>query len=157
MAAKEHRYRVRMVWSGAAQGSARDYTSYSREHLIEIDGKAAIRGSSDPSFRGDRTLHNPEELLVSSISACHMLWYLHLCTTKGIEVVAYEDRAEGTMVQDAGGGRFSEVMLRPRVTIRQGGDEAVAAGLHTPASKACFIANSVNFPIHHEAEILSVA
>ena len=47
-----------------------------------------IAGSADPAFRGDRTRYNPEDLLVASLAACHMLWYLHLAADAGVVVVA---------------------------------------------------------------------
>jgi organic hydroperoxide reductase OsmC/OhrA len=99
-------------------------------------------------------LHNPEELLVASVSACHMLWYLHLCADAGVVVCAYEDAVEGTMSEAAdGGGRFTEVILRPRVTLVSGADSGLAHGLHETAHQKCFIANSVSFPIRVEPTI----
>ncbi|MGL1446737.1 OsmC family protein, partial [Vibrio parahaemolyticus] len=72
---------------------------------------------------------------------------------RGIVATAYEDDAHGTMVEDAdGGGRFTEVVLHPRVTI-SAGDPAVAAALHHEAHAKCFVANSVNFPVRHEPVI----
>jgi len=115
-----------------------------------------IPGSSDPAFRGDRECYNPEELLVASLSSCHMLWYLHLCADDGIDVVAYEDTALGEMLENAdGSGAFVEVVLRPRVRIAPGADAVRAAALHEEAHRRCFIANSVNFPVRHEPEIAS--
>lgn len=152
--AKTHNYSTKVTWTGGAQGPAKDYRSYSREHLIEIDGKAPIKGSSDPAFRGDAALHNPEDMLVASLSACHMLWYLHLCTVNGIAVVAYEDNARGVMVEDGdGAGRFESVTLTPKVTIAAG-DPDKAVALHGQAHAKCFIANSMNFPVGHDPEII---
>ena len=151
---KTHRYAVRMVWSGAAQGPTRDYRSYSREHRYEIEGKAPLPGSADLAFRGDPTLHTPEDLLVAAVSSCHMLWYLHLCTEAGVEVRAYEDNAEGKMVESAGAGRFTAVALRPVVTISPESDPDRALALHAQANSECFIANSLNFPVTHEPVIL---
>ena len=110
-----------------------------------------IPGSSDPAFRGDPARYNPEELLVASLSSCHMLWYLHLCSVGRIVVTAYADRAEGTMIEEAdGGGRFKGVMLKPEITVKPGTDLAKARALHAEAHKLCFIARSVNFPVAHE-------
>ena len=153
----EHRYRVMTVWTGAAAGPTRDYEGYSRAHRIEIPGKPAIEGSSDPAFMGDPARHNPEDMLVAALSACHMLWYLHLCAVKGVVVVAYEDPAEGTMVAAPRNGRFTEVVLRPRVTITDASDAALAGALHERAHAECFIANSVNFPVRCQPEIMTAA
>ncbi|RED54313.1 OsmC family protein [Aestuariispira insulae] len=152
---KTHNYQAQVTWTGGwTHPEKRDYRSYSREHLIEIEGKAPIRGASDPSFLGDPTLHNPEEMLVVSLSTCHLLWYLHLCTVNGIEILDYVDRAEGTMAETSdGGGHFTAVVLHPSVTIKEGGDPQKAMDLHKEAHAKCFIANSVNFPVSHAPEI----
>jgi organic hydroperoxide reductase OsmC/OhrA len=147
---KTHQYRVDVVWTGnTGQGTA-NYRSYERSHDISVAGKPTIPGSSDPAFRGDPTRYNPEEMLVASISTCHMLWYLHLCTTKGIVVTHYADHPVGTMAEAAdGSGHFVEVVLKPEITLDRG-DRAVAEQLHEEAHHCCFIANSVNFPIRCE-------
>ena len=150
---KQHRYEVRTVWFCGPGGPAKTYEGYSRNHSVEIAGKPPIAGSSDPAFRGDATRHNPEDLLVASLSTCHMLWYLHLAVVKGIAVLAYEDNAYGIMAETPRPGRFVEVVLRPRVTIARGGDTALAAKLHERAHAECYVANSVNFPVRHEPTI----
>ncbi|MDJ0609640.1 MAG: OsmC family protein, partial [Kiloniellales bacterium] len=114
-----------------------------------------IEGSSDPAFLGDPARHNPEDLLVAALSACHMLWYLHLCAVKGVVVTAYRDAAEGTMLEEPRKGRFTEVILRPEVTITAESDAERARQLHERAHAECFIANSVNFPVRCEPEIVS--
>jgi organic hydroperoxide reductase OsmC/OhrA len=146
--AREHHFAARLTWTGAAQGPTRNYESYSREYRVEVEGKPPIVGSSDPQFRGDASKHNPEDLLVVALSACHMLSYLHLCASAGIEVVAYEDQASGRMAIKDRRMRFVEVMLAPKVTIATG-DPEKAEALHEEAHAACFIANSVNFPVLH--------
>lgn len=119
--------------------------------MIEAAGKAPIAGSSDPAFRGDAARYNPEELLVASLSACHMLWYLHLCSDAGIVVTSYDDAASGTMAEHAdGSGEFTEVTLRPRVAIAEGSRQGEAETLHGRAHALCFIARSVRFPVRIE-------
>ncbi len=145
---KQHRYAVTTQWTGSDQGPARDYESYSRAHRFAIPGKPDIAGSSDPNFMGDASRHNPEELLVAALSGCHMLWYLHLCTVKGVVVEAYEDAADGIMVEEPRNGRMTEVTLRPVVTISADSDAGRAEQLHARAHAECFIANSMNFPVH---------
>jgi organic hydroperoxide reductase OsmC/OhrA len=114
-----------------------------------------IPGSADPAFRGDATRYNPEELLVMSLSSCHMLWYLHLCAEAGVIVTAYVDDAVGTLVEvKETGGHFTEVILRPVATLQAGSDAALAAQLHEKAHHLCFVANSVNFPVRVEAGFL---
>ena len=144
----EHHYAARLVWTGAERGSTRDYQGYSREYRVEIEGKPPLTGSADPTFRGDASMHNPEDLLVASLAACHMLTYLAECARAGIEVVAYEDQASGKMAFKDRKMRFVEVTLAPRVTIAEG-DLAQAEALHTKAHDGCFIASSVNFPVLH--------
>ena len=151
---KEHLYRINTVWTGASQGSTSSYDAYSREYVINIEGKPQFVGSADPTFRGDASLYNPEDLLLMSLSACHMLSYLALCARAGIRVISYSDAATGKMAQKNGKIRFTEVILHPLVTIEASDDLEKARNLHDNAHHVCFIANSVNFPVLHEAKML---
>lgn len=145
---KTHRYQTQVLWTGnQGQGTA-SYRTYSPAHEIVVEGKPSILGSSDPAFRGDQTKYNPEELLVASISACHMLWYLHLCAEASIVVTHYLDQAVGTMLEtEDGSGQFAEVVLQPIVTVAPSSDRNHAEQLHEQAHRFCFIANSMNFPV----------
>ncbi|AEE45988.1 OsmC family protein [Cellulomonas fimi] len=154
-----HTYSIGVTWTGAGAVGTASYTSYSRDHDVQIGSKPALPGSSDPAFRGDPARYSPEELFVASIAQCHMLWFLHLASAAGVVVVAYTDEASGTMrVEAAGHGQFTEVVLRPRVVVARGHHlpdgspvtDAVLAGLHHATREHCFIARSVNFPVRHE-------
>lgn len=150
----EHSYEVRVTWTGDLGEGTRGYRSYARAHDISVAGKPTIPGSSDPAFRGDRSRYNPEELLVASLSACHMLWYLHLAAEAGVVVTGYRDDAGGTMAETPdGGGRFTEVVLRPAVIVRPGADPEMAAALHHRAHELCYVARSVNFPVRCEPSV----
>ena len=143
-----HHYRLTVEWTGNRGTGTSGYRDYERSHVIRAAGKPDIAGSSDPAFRGDAARWNPEELLLASASACHKLWYLHLCADAGIVVTAYVDHAEATM----NGDRFERIVLRPRVTI-SAGDRELAARLHHQAHEECYIAKSVNFTIDCEPSI----
>ena len=145
-----HSYRATISWAG----ETRDYAGYSREYGVAIAGKPNLRGSADAAFKGDSRLYNPEDLLLVSLSTCHLLSYLAVCARLGLVVLAYEDAAEGTMAIKDRRMRFTEVVLHPRVTLAPGTDEARALQAHEPAHYECFIANSVNFPVRHEATII---
>lgn len=150
----EHTYKVAVEWTGNHGTGTSDYRAYGRNHTISAGTKPSIPGSSDPAFRGDAARWNPEDLVVAALSTCHKLWYLHLCAVNGIAVLAYRDEAVGTMMEDtAVGGRFTRVVLRPRVTIRPGDDATLAERLHADAHAKCYVANSVNFPVEHEPVI----
>lgn len=151
---KEHHYSIKTEWTGNLGGGTADFKTYSRNHVLSAVGKAApISGSSDPSFRGDASRYNPEELLVSSLSACHMLWYLHLCAVNGVVVVDYLDQATGIMEERSdGSGRFLNVTLHPVVTVTDEQMTDKADALHADANRMCFIANSCNFPVTHQAQ-----
>jgi organic hydroperoxide reductase OsmC/OhrA len=147
---KEHHYQATIIWTGNKGIGTKNYKSYDRNHTISIENKVDILASSDPAFLGDNSKHNPEELLVSSLSGCHMLWYLHLCSANGITVIDYKDNASGTMKEtEENGGHFTEVTLRPTVIIIDQTLIEKANELHKEANKMCFIANSCNFPIRH--------
>jgi organic hydroperoxide reductase OsmC/OhrA len=151
---RRHSYKVEVVWTGDLGTGTSAYRAYSRDHDMLAPGKPPIPGSSDPAFRGAPARWNPEEMLVASLSACHQLWYLHLCSAAGVIVTAYEDAAEGELVeQDDGAGQFERVTLRPRVTITAESDAELAARLHHDAHDKCFVARSVNFPVGCEPQI----
>ncbi|MGF6721883.1 organic hydroperoxide reductase OsmC/OhrA [Paraburkholderia sp. GAS41] len=147
MAYGEHKYRVSVLWTGNRGTGTSGYRDYGRDHTIRAANKPDIPGSSDAAFLGDATRWNPEDLLVASASACHKLWYLHLCSDAGIAVLDYRDDAEGTMLDSPHQGKFTQIVLRPRVTIRAGDDASLAERLHHAAHEKCYVANSVNFPI----------
>lgn len=148
---KLHNYQLTIEWTGNTGTGTSAFTAYKRDHQVLINDKPVIQLSSDPAFRGDKTRHNPEELLLASISSCHMLWYLHLCATAGVIVTAYTDQATGIMEETAdGGGRFTEVTLYPVVTVTEATMIEKANELHKKANELCFISNSLNFLVHHK-------
>ncbi|MDL4815830.1 OsmC family protein [Actinomadura opuntiae] len=154
---KTHHYEVTVTWTGDTGSGTSSYRAYDRSHDVEADGKPPIAGSADPAFRGDPAKWNPEELLVASLSQCHMLWFLALCAQDGIVVTGYTDRPHGTMVETPdGSGRFEEVVLRPKVTLADQARVADVAKVHARAHEMCFIANSMNFPVRHEPETVTV-
>ncbi len=152
---KQHIYEVQIEWTGNDGDGTKTYRSYRRDYKVASHGKAVIEGSSDPAFRGDPKRFNPEELLVASLSSCHMLWYLHLCSASAVSVLDYHDEASGLMEETSdGSGAISLVRLKPRVRIASPTDRQKALSIHYEAHKMCFIARSVKFPIQIEAEIL---
>ena len=150
---ERHDYAVALTWTGARSGPTSSYQAYSREYEVRCGDKQPIRGSADPHFRGDPTLYNPEEMLVIALSTCHLLSYLAECARAGVHVVSYEDNAQGTMTVHDGKLRFTDVLLRPRVTVARGANVKTAEALHAAAHADCYVANSVNFPVRHEATV----
>lgn len=150
----EHRYRVEATWTGNRGHGTSGYRDYDRSTTIKIDGKATMYASADKPFRGDPSKWNPEDMLLASLSQCHLLSYLHACVEAGVVVVAYRDEASGLMVQDGhGGARFTEVTLRPHVTVADASMTDAAIAAHEQAHAWCFIANSVNFPVLHKPKV----
>ena len=153
---KKHTYSIRTQWTGNTGTGTSSYKSYRRDHEISAPRKPAIPASSDPSFRGDPERYNPEELLVASLSGCHMLWYLHLCAISGIVVQDYTDEATGRMAETKdGGGHFEEVVLKPTVRVNTEANIQLCVELHEKAHQLCFIASSVNFPVRCEPKIVT--
>jgi organic hydroperoxide reductase OsmC/OhrA len=163
MAQLLHQFSVDLTWTGARDEGTATYTSYGRDHLLTSGARPPLPGTSDPGFRGDPARWSPEDLLVGALAQCHMLWFLHLAANAGVAVVGYSDAASGTMrIEAAGHGQFTEVVLRPRVTVRTttladgtAVDDVLLAGIHHRAQEHCFIARSVNFPVRHEAAPLT--
>ncbi|MFI2562562.1 OsmC family protein [Paenarthrobacter sp. NPDC018779] len=151
MALNEHHYALTVRWTGNLGDGTSTYRGYSRDHDVEIPGLPTLRGSSDPTFHGDRTRYNPEQLLLAALSQCHMLSFLHVAVKHGVVVTAYEDNAEGLMkLNRDGSGQFENVTLKPRVTLADPAQEELMPQLHHEANQVCFIARSVNFPVLHQ-------
>ncbi len=150
----DHHYALGLAWTGNRGTGTSGYRDYARDCVLTAEGKPDLLGSSDPTFRGDPSRWNPEELLLAALAQCHLLSYLHSAVNHGIVVTGYEDSPVGTMSQVGQGGRFTSVVLRPRVTITDAGQVDLARTIHHEASENCFIAASVNFLVTHEPEIL---
>ncbi|MBN4071419.1 OsmC family protein [Crocinitomix catalasitica] len=150
----KHRYKITNTWTGNPGEGTIDAAAYERSHRISIEGKADLICSSDTPFRGDGSKHNPEDMMVAALSACHMLWYLHLCADAGVVVTEYVDSATGVLEVRESDGGFTEVVLHPFVTVKEPSMKDKAKELHAMAHQKCFIAASVNFPVRHEAEIV---
>ncbi len=151
---RAHHYEVTITWTGDRGTGTSGYDDYSRDHEVSRAGHATIHASADPAFRGDPTRWNPEEMLVASLSECHMLWYLHLAAVSGVVVVGYTDSPAGTMTEDGlGGAAFAAVTLRPVVEVADESMADASLALHAEANKMCFLARSVKFPIDHEPRV----
>lgn len=149
----QHAYAVEVEWTGAGDDGTATYRSYTRDHVVRIEGLPDILGSADKTFRGDARRHNPEQLLLTALAQCHMLSYLHQAASRGIVVTAYRDAASASMETSGSGGRFTQAVLHPVVTITDAARTADALDAHGQAAADCFIASSVNFPVLHEPTI----
>jgi organic hydroperoxide reductase OsmC/OhrA len=146
----KHLFKAKALWSSDRKNE--NIKTYSRNHSITIEGKPVLNVSAAKAFKGDAALYNPEDMLLSSLVSCHMMSYLYVCAQNGIEVLSYTDDAVATLeVNDDGSGRFTEVILTPKVIIAQADRIEEALTLHKKANELCFIANSCNFPILHNA------
>ncbi len=148
-----HHYALDLTWQGNRGTGTSGYRDYGRDVLLRAAGKPDLAGSADPTFRGDATRWNPEELLLAALAQCHLLSYLHSAVNHGVVVTSYDDSPVGTMAQVGQGGHFTEVVLRPRVTVADVAQLRLAQDIHAEASRNCFIAASVNFPVRHEPSV----
>ena len=153
----QHEFKSRIVWTGNLGTGTSSYKAYNRTWDLCSEGKPALACSNDPMLGGDPTKYNPEDLLISALSSCHMLWYLHLCSEAGVTVIQYEDDPVGIGESETSGkGRFVEAILRPKILITPESDPERAIALHDEIHKYCFIARSVNFPVRYEVSVRSV-
>ena len=152
----DHLYHLNLLWEGDPAEGTSSYPVYGRGYRIQVEGKPELAGSADPAFRGDPARHNPEDLLLAALSACHMLSYLALCARAGVRVLEYRDQADAVLrFNAAGGGRFQEATLHPWVRVAGPEQVPLARELHSKAHEDCFIAASCNFPVHHEAVVVA--
>ena len=152
---RTHRYDVAVSWTGNRGSGTSGYREYDRDHEVRAGERPVIAASSDPVFQGDPNRWNPELELAAAASQCHMLWYLHLCAEGGVVVTDYADTPVGTMTMDAtgGGGKFTDVILRPAVTVAEPSMADKAMALHDEINAVCYIARSVNFPVRHQPTV----
>jgi organic hydroperoxide reductase OsmC/OhrA len=154
---KTHDFTAQIVWTGDRGQGTKHYRGYDRTWSIVTPGHVPIECSNDPLLGGDPSKPNPEDLLLSSLAACHMLWYLHLASNVGIIVRGYEDAPLGVgETGPRGEGRFVQAVLRPKICVARGTDLIKADSLHQEVHHFCFIARSVNFPVRCEARYLEV-
>lgn len=145
-----HNFTTNVVWTGNRGEGTTHYRAYDRTWDIAVPGKAPVHCSNDPMLGGDPTKMNPEDLLLSALASCHMLWYLHLASDKGIVVLEYTDAPIGYGESDpSGAGRFLSAELRPQITVKKGTDLVLAESIHHKIKDVCFIARSVAFPVEH--------
>jgi len=154
----KHTFKAVVQWTAGAGESTKNPRTFSRNHEVTIAHKTkALQVSAAKPFRGDEALYNPEDLLLSALTSCHMMSYLYVCAQHQIEVLHYSDTAEGDLeVASDGSGSFKTVRLQPVVTIKNADQKEVALQLHEKANALCFIANSCNFDIVHNATIVVV-
>jgi organic hydroperoxide reductase OsmC/OhrA len=154
MADTVHRYTATCRWRGSTGAG---YEAYDRAHEAEVAPAAATLAlSSDPAFRGDATLLNPEQLLVTAAASCQLLSFLAVAARARIDVVGYEDAAEGEMAEDARPMRVTRITLRPRITVRGGVTDDRIHHLVDVAHRECFIANSLNSAVVIEPSVTRI-
>jgi organic hydroperoxide reductase OsmC/OhrA len=150
----EHSFAVSVEWLGNRGTGTSGYKDFSRVSELRVEGKQTIGASAAKPFHGDADRWNPEEQLIAALAQCHLLSYLHVATRAGFVVESYTDAATGALrTNPDGSGALVEVVLHPVVSI-SAGDPATALALHAEANRLCFIANSVNFPVRHEPQLL---
>lgn len=151
-----HLFNAKVNWQLPNNETTQNPKGFSRNHVVTIaNKKAPLEVSAAKAFRGDETLYNPEDLLLSALASCHMMSYLYVCAQHNIAILNYEDHAEAILdVEASGSGRFRKVTLKPVVTIKDASQKELAKTLHVKANSLCFIANSCNFPVEHHAEIM---
>jgi organic hydroperoxide reductase OsmC/OhrA len=143
-----HLYTLDLKWIGNSQINS---IKNDRLYEIAIPGKASFKGSADQTFHGDATLLNPEDMLLSALSSCHMMSYFYVCRQNNLEITSYQDQPLGTLqVNPNGSGQFNKVILKPFVIIKAASNLELAISLHSKAKSLCFIGNSCNFLIEVE-------
>ncbi|ADP78133.1 OsmC family protein [Pseudofrankia inefficax] len=142
-----HSYSVTCEWSGS---TGVGYDRYSRAHVGHAPPAAtAVRLSSDPAFRGDPSLLNPEQLVVLAAASCQLLAFLAIAARARVDVRDYQDTGSAVMTEDGrGGGAITEITLRPRITVVTDATEERLRRLAQLAHEQCFIAASLNCPVN---------
>jgi len=147
-----HVFEAKLKWESNLGSNTK---RISKNHQVIIDEKKVLTVSAAKAFKGDASLHNPEDLLLSALTSCHMMSYLYVCSQHNIEIISYTDNSVAYLeVEGSGKGSFTSVELNPVVVVKNENNLELAKELHVKANELCFIANSCNFPIHHRAKVL---
>ena len=145
-----HQFKIELDWKLPLKTNNNHQRTYIKSHTIYIKDKPNLEVSAAKVFKGDPKLYNPEDLLLSSLTSCHMMSYLYCCAQNNIEVVSYSDESEAFLeVNSDGSGRITKVILNPIVYITDPNQIELANSLHKKANRLCFIANSCNFVVEH--------
>lgn len=142
-----HTYVSTLHWTGRTE----NYETYSRQHQLTLSG-TTVAVSADSAFRGDGTLPNPEQLVVAAASSCQLLSFLAVAALADVEVLEYQDEAEGVMAGDQRPLRLTNIVLRPRIVVQGATAERVEKLLHKAHSQ-CYIANSLTTDVTLEPVI----
>jgi organic hydroperoxide reductase OsmC/OhrA len=153
--AEEHVFETRLEYPADKAQKLPPDPDFSRDNRLIVEGHPEMPGALPAALGGHNRGYSPEDLMILSLSECHCLTYLRLAQKNRLAIRRYEDRATGRLGKNAAGmTQLLEVVLRPRVTVARGTDLAAARTLHERAHHHCFMANSVNFPVLHEPEIV---
>jgi organic hydroperoxide reductase OsmC/OhrA len=145
-----HRYNARCHWRG---DTGLGYEHYDRSHSAEAPPATQQLTVTTGEALGDPSQLNPEQLVVMAAASCQLLWFLHVAATARIEVIEYEDEAEGEMPEDDPPVRITRIVLRPRIVVREGPSEERVTQLAELAHKHCYIANSLNSEVVLEPRV----
>jgi organic hydroperoxide reductase OsmC/OhrA len=157
-----HQFETSLVWPADPAQTPMPDANFSRNNTLSAAGagKSSVLGSAPTVFSGDASGYNPEELLIMSLSECHMLTYLAIASKKRLVIQSYRDQATGTLSTGqygtAGKVSMQEVVLHPTITIAKGADLNDLHAMHEKAHANCFMANSVNFPVRVEPTFIEV-
>ena len=145
-----HQFSAKLDWSLRPKPNDFNGKWYIKNHTISFDQKEQLNVSAARAFKGDPLLHNPEDLLLSSLTSCHMMSYLYCFSINNINVISYTDNSEAILeVNQDGSGQITKVTLNPKVVITKNSDSNLAKELHQKANELCFIASSCKFPVEH--------
>lgn len=139
-------YATRAHWSGSTGAG---WEGYERAHRVTAPPARQELTVTTGESHGDPSLLNPEQLLVAAASSCQLLWFLHLAAKARIDVVEYEDHAEGHMPE----GTITDVVLRPRIAVAGGASEERVRRLCELAHRECNVARSLSGQVRVEPQV----
>jgi len=146
-----HRYEVSCSWTGS---TAAGYENYGRTHAATAPPSAtSLQLSADPAFLGDPARLNPESLVLMAAVSCQLLSFLAVAARARCDVIEYHDSAEALMPEDDHPIRITQIILRPRVTVRAPATVERVTHLCGVAHRECFVANSLRSEIVIEPQV----
>jgi organic hydroperoxide reductase OsmC/OhrA len=121
---------------------------------LSVSGVPDLRSAPPLEYGGPGDAWSPEHLLLAAVEACFLFTFRAVARASRVEFTALDLSGEGTLDRVDGVTRFTEIVLRPRVTLGPGADRARALRAVEKAEQACLVSASLSTPVRLEPEVV---
>ncbi len=122
---------------------------------VSVDGAPDLRSAPPRDFGGPGDAWSPEHLLLAAVETCFLFTLQAVAQASKLGFSSLTLSGEGTVDRQGGGTRFTEIVLRPRLTLPPGVDRDRALRVMEKSERTCLVTASLATPIRLEPEIVS--